>query len=144
MKLDHWCIWQYDDGRKVPYQSRHPRRLAKTNDPKTWSSYTEAVKAAPQKGGGIGFMLLGSGFGALDLDDCREPKTGRIDAWAQDLIARADGAYVEVTPSGCGLRIIGVAEGEEVHTIRQMGRGKVEVYRNTPRYITITGRELRK
>src|SRR5215203_3293789 len=78
----NWCIWRYVDGKKVPYQSLHPTRCARTNDPKTWSSYEEAVAAAPPDGG-IGFMLLGSGIGALDLDDCRNAETGQLDDWAR-------------------------------------------------------------
>ena len=142
MEQDRWVIWEYTDGKKPPYQSRKPTRLASTADPKTWSSYAEAVAAAPEDGG-VGFVI-GAGIGALDLDDCRDPDTGALTDWAQELVNKANGAYVEVTPSKRGLRIIGTAEGGTVHAIRQMGVGKVEAYRNTNRYITVSGDQLGK
>jgi hypothetical protein len=138
MEQDRWVIWEYTaDGKKPPYQSRNPTKHASTTDPKTWSSYAGAVAAAPEDGG-VGFVI-GGGIGALDLDDCRDPDTGALTDWAQALIDKANGAYVEVTPSKRGLRIIGTADGGTIHTVRQMGVGKVEVYRDTPRYITVSG-----
>ena len=46
-------------------------------------------------------------FAAIDLDHCRDASTGSIDSWAQKFLARSRGAYVEITPSGDGLRIWG-------------------------------------
>jgi hypothetical protein len=86
-------------------------------------------------------MLLGSGIGALDLDDCRNLRTGAVTDWARRLIRTAD-SYVEITPSGAGLRIIGIARGTPVHRMVPMGVGKIEVYRDCPRYITVTGDQL--
>jgi putative DNA primase/helicase len=43
---------------------------------------------------------------AFDLDDCRDPVSGTIAAWANGLIEEAQ-SYVEITPSGTGLRILG-------------------------------------
>jgi hypothetical protein len=60
-------------------------------------------------GGGIGIML-GAGLlpdyslGGLDLDRCRDPRTGAIAPWARALI-RAFGSYWEVSPSGTGVKI---------------------------------------
>lgn len=137
MDKSQWVNWKNQDGKKLPYQAKHPNKLASTADPETWSSYEDAHKAAPN----VGFVLKGS-FGALDLDDCRDPDTGKLDPWAQELVHRANGSYVEVTPSKCGLRIIGTAEGASVHTSRQMPTGKVEIYRDTARYITVSGDQL--
>ena len=66
---------------------------------------------------GIGFMLLGSGIAALDLDKCRNPETGELTPWAQEAVdgALALGAYVEVTVSGTGLRIVGTSDGSRLH-----------------------------
>jgi putative DNA primase/helicase len=48
-----------------------------------------------------------------------------------------------VTPSGKGLRIIGLATGPSVHRkFAVPGGGSVEVYRNAKRYVTITGLAL--
>ncbi|CUH48952.1 DUF3987 domain-containing protein [Ruegeria atlantica] len=40
-----------------------------------------------------------------DLDGCRDPVTGVIDQWAQDIISLEE-TYVEVSASGTGLRIV--------------------------------------
>jgi AAA domain len=105
------------------------------------TSYRAAVAATPTNGG-IGFILKGSGIAALDLDDCRNEKTGKLDKWAADLVKSATGAYVEVTPSQKGVRILGLAGGKAVHTSIDMPTGKVELYRDAARYITVSGNEI--
>jgi putative DNA primase/helicase len=67
-------------------------------------------------------------------------------AWAADLVRRA-ASYVEVTPSGCGLRILGrvTEDFPPTHTKRKHdGGGEFEIYANlaTARYITVTGDRL--
>lgn len=141
MEQNQWLIWRFRHGRKVPYQSNRPAIHASPTDPNTWSSYHEALAAAPRAAGGIGFVLRGAAIGAFDLDDCRNFLTGKIDNWARDLIKTAS-AYCEVTPSKCGLRIIGTATGGPVHRQVKMHTGKVEVYRDAARYIVVTGNQL--
>ena len=53
----------------------------------------------------------------IDLDDCRNPETGEIAAWAQEIIDRFD-SYTEVSPTGTGVRILirtatGLLPGDE-------------------------------
>jgi primase-polymerase (primpol)-like protein len=147
-KLPRWVVWRWvkkkDKWTKPPFQVRDPQRNAKNNDPTTWGSYEEAV-AQVEKGlaDGIGFNLLGGDIGAVDLDDCRDPETGVIVKWAQAIIDRAPaGAYVEVTVSGTGLRIIGTTNHREDNFHRKFsvdGGGSYEVYGAVARYITISG-----
>jgi hypothetical protein len=132
-----WVTWKWRNGSKAPYQARHPDRYASTTDPTTWASFAEAHSVSSK----VGFVLAGSGIGALDLDDCRSVRTSALADWAKRLVRQAH-SYVEVTPSGAGLRIIGMARGRPVHRVVSMGAGKVEVYRDCPRYITVTGDEL--
>ena len=97
------------------------------------------------KAEGIGYMLLGSDIGAADLDHVRDPTTGAIPCWVQQLIEEANGAYCEVTVSGAGLRILGRVSGPEIRRKftfdRKTGAG-IELFRNTARHITISGLEL--
>src|SRR5215467_2991126 len=93
-----WVIWKWRNGAKVPYQARHPDRCASTTDPTTWASFADARSLSSR----IGFVLAGSGIGALDLDDCRSVRTDVLSDWAKRLICRAD-SYVEVTTSRAGL-----------------------------------------
>jgi hypothetical protein len=91
---------------------------------------------------GIGYMLLGSVIGAVELDHVVEDD--KLVRWAEHLCAEASGTYQETTVSGAGLRIIGTASGPETHRKftfdRRTGAG-IELYRNTARYITVSGLE---
>ena len=132
---------------KPPLQASNPDLPAKSNDPATWGTYADAVAAVSAgKADGIGYMLADDDLDAVDLDHCHDPKTGTIDAWAQKEIDAANGAYVEVTVSGRGLRILGVGAGGELGRkwkIPNTTNGAaIEVYRRTNRYVTISGAQI--
>src|ERR1700730_15116420 len=153
-KLKRWVVWKWelkaDKWTKPPYRAANPKRLAKNNTSSTWSDYATAVAACNTKDNnidGIGFMLLDGEVAALDLDKCRNRDTGELTAWAQGFVkaACALGAYVEVTVSGTGLRIIGTGKGAKVNRkFANIGEGEsaIETYRKCERYITISGAEL--
>jgi primase-polymerase (primpol)-like protein len=90
-------------------------------------------------------MMKGSDIAAADLDHCLDPETAALDPWAEELHTAANGAYREVTASGCGLRIIGTAKGAEVHTRvtfdRETGAG-LALYRDAARFITVSGNQF--
>jgi hypothetical protein len=145
----HWLLWKWElDERgkwtKPPYRSTNPKKYAKSDDPKTWSDRQAAVTAVlAKKADGIGFALTDTEFGAVDLDHCRDPKTGAYDAWAQKILDAAPNAYNETTVSGTGLRIIGIATGREVHRAFTLdGGGRIEIFRRATRYITISGLQI--
>ena len=146
-EVDHWVIWRWEQRKgvwtKPPYMATDPRRKAKNNDPTTWASYDVAVASA-KHADGIGFALLNTPFVAVDLDHCLDGN--EIDPWAKDWIRAANGAYVEVTPSGEGLRIIGRGAGDKLHRKWKIGAARegaaIEIYRNCERYITVTGAQL--
>jgi hypothetical protein len=150
-----WVVWKWvkrvtasgkEKWTKPPYRPAFPKALAKSDDPSTWGSYEDAVAAvAAGNADGIGVMLLEGELAAADLDKCRDPVTGMLTVWAQRLCVEADqlGLYREVTVSGGGLRFIGLShQAAELHRRfsfhRTSGEG-LELYRNTPRFITISG-----
>jgi hypothetical protein len=150
----HWVTWKWQrsaDGRsytKPPFRATDPDRHAANNDPSTWSTRPAAVAAVLSgRAAGIGFVLTNTEVGAVDLDKCRNSETGAIDAWAQAILDAAPTAYHEITVSGEGLRIIGVATGPEAHrrfsVAGREGAG-VEVYRRAVRYVTVSGLEIGK
>jgi hypothetical protein len=105
--------WRPDQERwdKPPLQASNPHLPAKSNDPATWGSYTNAVAAvAAGQADGIGYMLADDDLDAVDLDHCRDPHTGEVAEWAQAEIDAAN-SYAEVTVSGMGLRILGIGSG---------------------------------
>ena len=147
-----WGNWGYGPGEpKIPRTPRtNPRArklaAAKNDDPSTWGTYEDAVQSAKDFGCGVGLMLGPNGDGvdivAFDLDDCRNPDTGELAPWAQELVKRAN-SYTEKTPSGNGLRIIGCGNIHELHTsLQRPDGGHVEVYSLALRYITVTGDRL--
>jgi hypothetical protein len=82
-----------------------------------------------------------SGSFAGVVDRCRDKQTGTLAPWAQRIVdsAKDIGAYVEVTASGEGVRIIGVVTGEPVHRkLQTEDGGSVECYRKATRYITMS------
>ena len=144
--LAHWVIWRWETTKrgkntKVPYQAARPNGKATSTDPRTWSDFATAAASA-KNADGIGFCLLNSGYGAFDIDHCRDAASGAIDPWAKTLVARA-GSYAEVTVSGTGLRIIGRATGSKLHRKQPVANGvTLETYRRAERYIVMTGDAL--
>jgi primase-polymerase (primpol)-like protein len=146
-----WVCWRWtwnkDRWDKPPVQASNPDLPAKSNDPTTWGTYADAVMAvAAGRADGIGYMLADDDLDAIDLDHCHDPQTGKIDPWAQREIDAANGAYVEVTVSGQGLRILGVGAGGELgrkwKIPNSTNGAAIEVYRRTNRYITVSGAQI--
>jgi hypothetical protein len=150
-QLPHWVLWRWVLRRgkwtKPPYTPTGAN--AKSDDPSTWSDYGATLDAARRANGsidGLGFMLRGTDLTTVDLDHCLDLK-GRPEAWAEAWLEAMEGAYVERTPSGQGLRIIGIGTGERLQrrwTIKDAPHPEaaIEIYRNCERYITITGAQI--
>jgi hypothetical protein len=131
---------------KPPFQSRYPSDNARSNAASTWSPLADAVEAVRNGAAdGIGFVLTDTDIAAIDLDHCRDPMTGEIDPWAQEVIDMAAGAYVEITVSGTGVRVIGRGTDAKTHkNYKISGRegAKIEFYRGAVRFITVSGLEI--
>jgi hypothetical protein len=129
---------------KIPLDPKTGRKAATTRDT-TWADFDltcrryEEYAAQEGKGTseGLGFVLRGDHVG-IDLDGCRDPRTGELEPWAADIINRIH-SYTEVSPSGTGIRII--CRGKLPPGARR--KGMVEMYdESSPRYLTITGHVL--
>jgi len=123
-------------GRWVTHRAKVPitpfGAFARVNDPATWADYATARRAADRPGiDGVGFVLDGDGIACIDLDHCLDGD--QLAPWAQDILDRCPPTYVEVSPSGRGLHVFGLAH---------VGRGRrgngAEVY-DRGRYICVTG-----
>jgi hypothetical protein len=148
-----WCNWrwtQQQNGRwqKPPFMARAPQQHASTSDPSTWSDYGTAVATA--KAGdadGITYVLTENDpFAAIDLDHCRDIRTCSIDVWAQNFLDVGRHSYSEITPSGNGCRIWGLADGGSLHKkfslVIDNKEVAVELFRRTRKALTITGYRL--
>ena len=123
---------------KVPYSPTSGDH-ARSNSPETWSAFSEAAWAkATEEHDGIGFVFTGEDpFCGVDLDGCRDPETGEVDAGAMEIVRALD-SYTEISPSGRGLHII--VRGELPEGRRGWGAGHGMYDRG--RFFTMTGRLL--
>src|SRR5262249_14667922 len=89
--------------------------------------------------------LGGAPFAAIDIDNCRHVETHSIDIWAQNFLD-VGGSYSEVTPSGAGCLIWGLATGEPLNqkfTLEIDGKPiAAELFRRTNKALTVTGYTL--
>ena len=137
-QIPHWVAWRYEERNGKPTKppiNPHTGGHAKANEAHTWGSYEQSERRA-RKGGlsGVGFVLTaGDNLTGYDLDKCRNPITGKIKPWAQNILDY-DETYAEVSPSGRGLRLIARGKATPV----KYDPAHVEMYVDG-RYLTITG-----
>jgi putative DNA primase/helicase len=134
-----WVCWRPEtrDGKqtKVPFNPV-TGRCAKSNDPATWTDFATACQHVGRFAG-LGIMFDDRLCG-VDIDSCRDPKTGQLTPFAQKVVEALD-SYTEVSPSGTGVHILLLGELPP----GRRRKGKIEMYGpGSPRYFTVTGRHL--
>ena len=137
---DTWVAWNYVTKKnrakptKVPIDP-HTGRFGAVNKSHTWSSFEKAAARAKRDHlPGIGYVLTEhDGLTGADLDNVRDPATGKLEPWAAEIIALAE-TYAEISPSGTGIRLF--CEGKIDEAIARSDIG-VEVY-GDGRYLTVT------
>ena len=143
---DQWVVWRYEyhpEKSKAKPWTKPPcqlsRAYASSTNPATWTSFETVLGAYRQDNGfdGVGYAPTEEdGITFVDLDNCRNPKTGEIAPWALEIIKKLN-SYTEISPSGTGLRIIARA------ALPPGGRkkGDVEMY-DEGHYLTLTGHHI--
>jgi len=110
---EQWVNWRYVPNPSNPKKPKkkpiNPRtgKAASVKNPDTWASFERAAKSL-NKGevDGIGFVFTEEDtIVGIDLDNCRDAKTGKIEQWAQDILDEIV-SYSEVSPSGTGVHIL--------------------------------------
>ncbi len=142
--LPIWCCWRYetDKGRetKVPYNPI-TRRKAKTNRPNTFTTFDTAVSATGYDGIGI---RVAENIKGIDLDHCIED--GVLLPWAQEIVDKFHATYIEISPSGEGIRIFCLTSEQFAYDTATyyIKNGNIEVYipGHTNRFLTVTGNVL--
>jgi hypothetical protein len=141
--LRQWVCWrlvQRGEGKPTKQPMRPNGVPATHSDPDTWASFEE-VCAAADAFDGIGFVFTEADpYCGIDLDGCFT-MDGTLKEWAVETVMAAQEAecYIERTPSGLGLHIIGRAvfgSGRK----KDHGQGGVEIY-DRQRYFTVTGEQ---
>lgn len=151
-----WVVWRYELDKdrkkwtKVLYRASNPKANAKHNDSSTWSSFETAWKAygrgkdskGPARLDGIGYVFSPDDpFTGADLDNCLDER-GKVLRWARPYFDRLSGTYGEISPSGRGVKFVGMGKLPDTgHRKPGLGpdkTGAVELYDCT-RFFTITG-----
>lgn len=139
---NQWVLWKYESRKgkptKPPFQSNG--KYAASDNPGTWHSFGEVSKATGFDG--IGYVFAeGDGCVGIDLDHCIT--NGAIDPWASDILALFPHTYIERSPSGEGVHIIGLGKPVKTGSRKWTENGNkvgIEIYDATsPRYFTVTG-----
>ena len=140
LALRRYVVWRYEErvgkSAKIPHVADGTNDRASSTDPATWRGFEAAARVFLAGGyDGVGFVFSpGDPYAGVDLDDCRDPESAALEAWATELVATLEG-YAEVSPSGTGVHIIvrGAAPNRQ--------DGRVEAY-SSGRYFTVTGRAI--
>lgn len=140
--MNHWVAWSYvqrqNKWTKVPINPISGGN-ADSTDPTMWGTLEQAQLAC-RRGGldGIGFVLAGQDdYCGIDLDQAIDSVTGKIKPWAMEILGGLR-SYTEVSPSGCGLKILIRARKPGPRCKRSLDDGAVEIY-ESGRFFTITG-----
>ncbi len=151
-QLPRWVCWRYEpkapgeEPGKVPYDAKALNSRASSTDPATWATFAEAETAYTERMSeadaftGVGFVLNGDGLAGVDIDHCITD--GTPDPAALALLDSLDAGYVEVSPSGTGLRAFGYADKLSKGCKGKLDGLDVELY-STGRYLTLTGQALK-
>lgn len=147
-ELNQWIMWRSARDHKgsltkVPFTLHG--KYASSTDPATWTSF-EAVmrcwKRFPKHFSGVGFVFSATDlYCGIDLDDCLDG-ADQLKPWACGIIERFADTYMEISPSGRGLKCW--ARGSLPANLPKVkiGDGGIELYDHA-RYFTVTGRVFR-
>ena len=108
-ELDQWVMWRSEIRGGTAHEGTVPNHgeHASSTDSSTWASYEQVVSASaaqPDNFAGIGFVFTPNDpFTGIDFDDCLQ--AGRLKPWAQPLVGLFADSYMEVSPSGDGLKL---------------------------------------
>ena len=145
-KTPRWVMWSFvevgeDDSKrwaKVPLQVTG--KYASSTNPETWTDFISAEQAyLTHKFDGIGFVFSADdNLVGVDLDDCYDSQSGSfINAAMQQLANQIDG-YMEVSPSGTGVKIFTRSSPFASHADHAIG---FEAY-SKGRFFTVTGQHI--
>ena len=147
-QIPRWVLWNHTEvgtennkrWSKLPVQTTG--QSASSTNPSTWSDFL-TVQAAYEKNSsqfsGVGFVfseednLIG-----VDLDDCYDSEFNSFTNVALQQIATSIDGYMEVSPSGTGVKIFTRGNLKSAHVDHSIG---FEAYPHA-RYFTITGHHL--
>jgi P4 family phage/plasmid primase-like protien len=146
-QIPRWVLWRLiEKGEgESSYWSKMPTQVngfaASSTNPATWTDFISvqaAYQSNPDKYSGIGFVFTkDDNLVGVDLDDVYELGVGFTNAAMQQIAESIDG-YMEISPSGTGVKIFTRAQEFAAHKDSSIG---FEAYA-TGRFFTVTGHKL--
>ena len=144
-RIPRWVMWKFVEvgaegnkrWSKLPVQING--QSASSTNPATWVDFLSvqaAYEADPNKFSGVGFVFSeDDNLVGIDLDDCYNHQTSSFTNAAMQQLAESVDGYMEVSPSGTGVKIFTRGGLKTAHVDHSIG---FEAY-GTGRYFTVTG-----
>lgn len=148
ISMRRWLLWtearRNDETTKqpiAPWITGNYYTPINAHDPNNWTTYDIANQYLKEHGNeNIGLAIdLGDGIVGIDLDKCID-ENGRFTKEAEDIVSMTD-SYVEISPSGKGLHILGFGAIPKA-LIHRKGNFNLEIY-SDGRFFTFTGRAMK-
>ena len=138
--LPNWALWYYDYDEEKDRWDKPPYQGAASTKPETWKTFDEAYELYVRNGlDGLYFALpLDRSMNGGDFDHCRNSTAftrPTVEKWVQAL-----DTYTEISPSGTGLRTIGLGSKPSYARSKNTKTGD-ELY-DCKRFLSITGHRL--
>ena len=144
-RIPRWVLWSHtevgSDGHKrwskLPVQANG--QSASSTNPTTWADFL-TVQAAyqnnPTRFSGVGFVFSeDDNLVGIDLDDCYDADLSCFTNAAMQQLAQSVSGYMEISPSGTGVKIFTRSDFKTAHVDHSIG---FEAYPHG-RYFTVTG-----
>jgi len=147
-KTPRWVLWRFVEigdettkrWSKLPTQANG--QAASSTNPTTWTDFLtvqQAYENNPNRFDGVGFVFSDhDNLVGIDLDDCFDADSSVFTDAALQHIALSVQGYMEVSPSGTGVKIFTRAQMSSAHVDHDKG---LECYPKG-RYFTVTGHLL--
>ena len=144
-RIPRWVLWRHtevgEEGNKrwskLPIQASG--QSASSTNPTTWADFLTvqaAYESNPDRFSGVGFVFSeDDNLIGVDLDDCYDATLQSFTNAAMQHIATSINGYMEVSPSGTGVKIFTRGSIKTAHVDHSIG---FECYPHG-RYFTVTG-----
>lgn len=144
-KVPRWVMWSFvevgdgDNKRWAKMPLQVTGRSASSTNPATWTDFITVEQAYhTNKFDGVGFVFShDDDLVGIDLDDCYDATIGFTNPDMQELASKVQG-YMEISPSGTGVKIFTRSNPFATHTDHSIG---FEAYANS-RFFTVTGHHI--
>lgn len=147
--LPQWILWKHivRDGKDTKLPVQIDGKPAESDNHETWKSF-DAILPWIDDEHGPGFVFSpDDGLCGIDLDGCRDPKTGTVADWAREIMLTMN-TYSEVSPSQTGVKLFlfgampnGIGRRQnKIPGATKIGSKapQIELY-DRGRYFTVTG-----